>query len=150
MGKKYYIPSLEEFHVGFEFEYRDEHYEGRELFQRAKIESDCVLRLIDDKSEDNYCEYDHFLSNIKYDIEHGDIRVKYLDKEDIENFGFKESHFSNINNAFYKKDFYTLNQNNCKIIISFNDNGNNIVLFNGIIKNKSELKRLLTQLQIIK
>ena len=34
---RYYTPSLEEFHVGFEFEYKDLHYEVREEFRPCII-----------------------------------------------------------------------------------------------------------------
>src|SRR6056297_302162 len=77
MDKNYYTPDIEEFHVGFEYEVRNE------------LKKD---------SWNNYHFDNKFLPlftslkdklSIKNEIENRNIRVKYLDKEDIEDLGFE-------------------------------------------------------------
>ena len=74
------------------------------------------------------------------------IRVKYLDKEDIESLGFvRDSIYSHK----YKNDYY-IEYNSKKSIHldTIEIKNNQQTLFSGYIKNKSELKRLLKQLNI--
>ena len=88
MESKYYTPEIEEFHVGFEYEYKETFLDGtvksKEQFDNAKwVES---ISSIGDSP------YVHrALSGKIADNKRGGIRVKYLDKEDIESFGFKKS-----------------------------------------------------------
>ena len=73
------------------------------------------------------------------------IRVKYLDKEDIESLGFKQK------TDLYIKDNLTLQVHKDSITIKYYDNFNNdwrTKVEQIIIKNKSELVKLLKQLQI--
>ena len=72
--KKYYTPSIEEFHVGFEYEIS---YDG-ETYQS---------KVVDDSDE---------LHRIKTAIESLWVRVKHLDREDIESLGW----------AFFQKDHF--------------------------------------------
>ena len=65
--KKYYTPSIEEFHVGFEYEIS---YDG-ETYQS---------KVVDDSDE---------LHRIKTAIESLWVRVKHLDREDIKSLGWK-------------------------------------------------------------
>lgn len=129
---KYYTPSIEEFHVGFEYEYSGN--KGKEW---------------DADSIENLYDFEDLIDDIRY----GDIRVKYLDKEDIESLGFK---FSKCEGDFR---YFTIGKNielmvgsnyiienlGATVLISNKENGNT---FEGIIKNISELKRLLKQLGI--
>ena len=99
------------------------------------------------------CDQNTLLSELYFHPEKA--RVKYLDKEDIESLGFKLEHYN-------KTSIYGAMGNTKKpyIIENFSPVGNNIykitwistmgnlVLFNGYIKNKSELKKLLKQLEI--
>lgn len=123
---KYYTPSLKEFHVGFEFEYS--HLELGHFFKDVYI-----------------LDWKHFDMDIEEMLNSpAFIRVKYLDKQDIESFGFKQH--DKLYYQFYKNNFLLIDRedNNYTII----DNTDNYVLFYGIIKNKSELKKLLKQLSI--
>lgn len=130
MENKYYTPELDEFYVGFECETNDD---GDWEYYRVKkytslLELDKLLKL-------------------------NGIRVKYLDKSDIESLGwdFNSEHLGpylkfKFTNSFRYLYFYA--QDN-KIII---DNGgwyeDNVQYFQGNIKNKSELRRLMKQLGI--
>lgn len=79
---KYYTPEIEEFYVGFEYEYNtDEHLYGlldrtngvwnKEVYQSATGQ--------DGESEHN---------DIEKLIQREEVRVKHLDREDIESLGF--------------------------------------------------------------
>ena len=72
MDNKYYTPTIEEFHVGFEFE---SNYVG--------FSSDLKWRkiLLNDS-------HDWFWTTYKQDAVETEFRVKHLDKEDIESLGF--------------------------------------------------------------
>ena len=110
---KYYTPTIDEFHVGFEYEYKGQILE--------------------------FLKYNHPVSYnfslIKDELELGYIKTKYLDREDIESLGFD----LRSEDEFYSKDnkynIYTGNKN-----IEIYSEG---VCFIGRIKNKSELKRIL-------
>lgn len=92
--------------------------------------------------------------NIKY----GEVRCKYLDKDDIESLGFKckNPRLYKLNEEY---ELFPLGDN--KILIreiltesNFNkrlDNKQAVYcqLFNGIIKNKAELKRIMKMIEII-
>jgi hypothetical protein len=151
--KKYYTPSIEEFRVGFEFE---------------------VLNTKDKLFLPFYEEGVWFLTKLEFGIL-GDlfnvhklilekqIRVKYLDKEDIVSKGFtltEETDF--LGSEIFTMDYQTgINhfkyvkisklQQNIRIEVREESGYDNrwYFVFNGDIKNKSELEVLLKQLNII-
>ena len=152
MENKYYTPSIEEFFVGFEFEHKDPCYDGREEFQKAVVESDNLVRYPDEDGMFNYWEAEHLLSNILYDVKENNIRVKYLDASDIEELGFDRLNDLSNGVQMYKKDVYyilwqpeSLKQDKGALII---EDINDVCLFRGFIKNKSELKKVLNMLNI--
>jgi len=125
---KYYTPEIEEFHVGFEYERK----------QGDKIITEIVEPLGEDFPDMG--DFDYFIST----MDKGYIRVKYLDKEDIESLGwvFGELNFDKFTIGF--NEYY-------------NDGEENILIYNteieevrfcGFIKNRSELKKLMQQLGI--
>ena len=77
--------------------------------------------------------------------------LKYLDKQDIEECGFIEG-LPNIFNIKNKKGepirLQYFKESNLLVIFYPEYLYNGEILFQGIIKNKSELKRLLKQLNI--
>lgn len=122
---KYYTPDIEEFHVGFE----------------------CEAKVIE-------IGWQHSVMSavpeyVKDYLNKGVYRVKYLDREDIEGLGWEYVKTVNqigIGNIFiFKYNDYILNfipSDKGRIVIK--DGGLNIDL---IIKNKSELKRLMKQIK---
>lgn len=138
---KYYTPSIEEFHIGFEYEYFNE-YTNSYVPEIVTIE-DIVERPIFENIELNKKQ-------------HSLLRVKYLDKEDIESLGFKLSEGS---------DCDYINEHGDKLHVGtyyhHGDEGFTLWLTKIInkvevkvlqwyhIKNKSELKVLLKQLGIL-
>lgn len=128
---KYYTPTTEEFHKGFEFEWFQNNFE-KEIFS---ITTDDDLEIIDDE------------------IREGKIRVKLLDREDIESLGWE------LDSCVEQECFYlhiSSNLHNGDIRLIFREKENSIEInacrfgecFYGILKNKSELKKLMNQLNI--
>lgn len=122
----YYTPTIEEFHVGFECEILGiiGAKEDERLFSQSTIISQKELELI------------HLL----------EIRVKTLDKSDIESlgwrFGTNDYVFPENKNVTYGQYKLLFNNNELEIIHLSG------TLFRGIIKNKSELIKLMQQLNI--
>lgn len=126
----YYTPTLNEFYIGFECE---------------------ILGIIGAKEDERLFSKPTIITQKELAIMHLlEIRVKILDQSDIESLGWKDC--DNIYNTirwdfndyilmFYKKD---------NRYLIFRDCGpNNIqTVFNGFIKNKSELIKLMQQLNI--
>lgn len=146
---KYYTPKIKEISVGFECE---KSFCGS--FSLCKITECDLLYLTRDKWEDD---------GIKEDI--SIYRVKYLDEDDIVSLGFGKQTTPNVFNDDEFIDGFTLTIDESNEIFLYKDNldvkiakqtvynqttGNwtDELLFQGKIKNKSELKRLLEQLGI--
>ena len=150
---KYYTPDISEFHVGFECE-----YEVSDIWESIIIGIEGAGHY-----NDIWCFEFSDYSNA---INTKSIRVKYLDKEDIESLGFIK--LPDIENVFkYKINYTTHGLKDTKewfywhisllersdkypnLIISNNEDYDTLdVIFEGWIKNKSELKVLLKQLKI--
>lgn len=139
---KYYTPSIEEFYVGFEYEELDWDEFSREFGENSTHSF----------KEREWLEYLNLKAMAKHLETHpNEIRVKYLDKEDIESFEFKscgqlgipygigdgyltpDEEFCMID---HKKDnWYTISKKNKPNIYTN--------VFAGKIKNKSELAKIL-------
>ena len=130
---KYYTPEISELHVGFECEYREPH--EKEWYEDSLNSND-----------------------VAYLLAYSDrIRVKYLDKEDIESFGFKYiDEDTYILPMLFKPIIFSPGKVWGDIIMHYHpeDNYTSITgfsegqeeeytLFMGLIKNKSELKKIL-------
>ena len=148
---KYYTPTIEEFHVGFEYEvFEDWDIEKEKTWHKQVYD---IL-----KSNPERLEY------VGGDM--SKFRVKYLDKEDIESLGFEFN--KEYYNNFFKEKYLVFFSKDMNITLSFYPNlktvgtilydpskskimyekGIDIKTINCIkIKNKSELKRLLKQLE---
>jgi len=138
MKNKYYSPNIEELRFGFECELKN-NADAQQRFDKYKLDS--------------------ILLPIALKVKSSGIRVKYLDREDIENLGFKITHEETKPYGYYLQGFLKYNNyklelwyafltRNDKIYISLKDshyNGNTKVY----IKNKSELEKLLKQKEII-
>jgi hypothetical protein len=120
--KKYYTPEPEEFHIGFHFEYKYSVANPGDKGWTKKIFTGDNFEISDATEVSDF------------------TRVKYLDHEDIESLGFiQESQATYFKDGWYIEwlptdtlDVYCASD--CR--------------FKGIIKNKAELKKLLTQLGI--
>lgn len=138
--EKYYTPKIEEFHIGFEFEALN----SNDWFFQEDISGWKKITL------NQYNNRFHFnLSNIEGGIQVGWIRVKHLDKEDIESLGWKEEERNCFSFYDYKESYLLFfpEQEQIRVEIGDNENCNG---FAGTIKNKSELKKLMKQMNIWK
>lgn len=127
---KYYTPKISEFYVGFEYE--------RFVTKRNTSEEDCWDKI---NMSVNYL----ILDEIDDEIIVGDIRVKYLDKDDIESLGFKEE----SNNFFKLRDSEYISLDSFVEdkgwFLTYGEEEDHYG-FSGWLKNKSELKILLKKL----
>lgn len=130
---KYYTPEIEEFHIGFEYEQEDINEGGSSIswYKYTIKEGEAYI-------------IDQLITNEDLGLSY---RVKYLNKEDIESLGFKQSEtdpywydYKNDRYWLYKED-----ENDWRWII---EDDQSEISFAGTIKNKSELKKLMKQLNI--
>jgi len=146
---RYYVPEIEEFHVGFEFETR-------------YLEKDWIKKKL------VFDDFGFYTSTWNVDsTPETEFRVKHLDREDIESLGFTDKPFGvNTKRSFYKITGKNLLQQNKVIQITtywdmLREKRENMVrilkgeennfpyteVFRGDIKNKSELKKVLNQVE---
>jgi len=148
---KYYTPEIEEFHVGFTYEFGKD-YLGQYLWTEFYIDHADVLSAWE----------------LEEQIDDGHVRVKYLDREDIESLGWESVDKNNSGKKFYEGSFENSTRGlmyfehdwlNNKITIKhpnyFRDGSGRfdgfITIIDGaVIKNKSELRKLMNMLQITK
>jgi len=135
---KYYTPTIEEFHVGFEFEFLNNQNEW--IFS-----NDFSLDFADDDTDT--------VSEVERLLEVSKIRVKNLCREDIESENWE------LDSCVEKECFYIHKSSNLKngtIRLVFREKEGSIEIncdkfgecFYGILKNKSELQKLMIQLNI--
>lgn len=144
---KYYTPKIEEFCVGFEYEFRI--YKTRtEVWRKFQF-------LIDDEFTYLY-DFEEELSR---------CRVKYLDQQDIEELGFTKDKKESSKFDFILGTKFTLGNYNLyladvtgRVIITANDltraydygsGHKENTLFNGKIKHKSKLKEVLQMIGVL-
>lgn len=128
----YYTPKIGEFHVEFEYELRNE--ENAQWGKTTIKEPDDIKSIYD-----------------WYDLE--STRVKFLDQEDIESFGF-----TNLIDRYLLKT-----KNNISYLLFHDNNTNTVSIFvfdeekdlvdnkyNKLkVKNKSELKKVLQMIGVL-
>ena len=141
MNNKYYTPEVEEFRVGFEYEY---------------FENDIWTSYILDEP---------YINALWNQTCMGKVRVKYLDEKDIEDLGFINwtVEWSDPARYYFTKsllDGYESIKKGIQLFFIFGSYDRdhitiyNIIdevkqiLFDGVVKNKFELKVLLKQLNI--
>ena len=125
---KYYTPEIEEVHVGFIFEQTT----GYKFVTRI------------------YAEDLGGLYSMRNAIDQSQVRVKYLDREDIESLGW--IHTGGTMDAARSLQHFR-NGNIMELILYRGTkvrihNTRNEIFFLGTIKNKSELSRILKQIGI--
>lgn len=166
-NNKYYTPTIDEFHVGFEYEVFDTKYSYE--VQHIKEDQYKVLsepKQVSDWYKEKYT-LDRFIyvenSETAYNglndyIEDGEIRVKYLDKEDIESLGWENVENRGMSENYgysFQKPILYLSGGNAYYRLRYWYTNHRVrieplggPIFDGTIKNKSELKVLLRQLGI--
>lgn len=137
MENKYYTPTIEEFHVGFEYEIY--------IISHPRNGKASLWIPIKIQEEDDLIT-DHNTLSLQGNIDGKFCRVKHLDREDIESLGWKQE--IKTRNDLYFFDRYFLNFKD-EITITDSYVLGTKELFNGKIKNKSELKKLMNQIGIL-
>jgi hypothetical protein len=165
---QYYTPKIKEFHVGFEYESFEIPLSPSFAFESKPPE--WVKRKVLDinNSEHNGRALYHVSINNRYEENvdwNKNIRVKVLDKEDIEECGFK--HVKD-NQYIFVKGYYDDEDDLTGTEYQLTYSGNYLTveayvinygkpsmpykgrdcIFLGKLKNKSEFKKLLSQLEI--
>lgn len=139
---KYYTPEIDEFHVGFECEIQSSWGMQKGIYPSILREDTLTGFQLQKIGE---------TETLKKVI--SGIRVKYLDKKDIESLGFSyyKTHPGMEQMEFDKGEYELTYDPNFKgkqwLRINLEGEGD-VTLFSGSIKNKSELKVLLKQLNI--
>ena len=133
---KYYVPEIEEFHVGFEYEY-------------LTIDGNWVFDIFGSSKPSDTEQMDFEIVKKICKECPGDIKVKCLDKEDIERFGLK-LYTSTDDRYGFKYDI----KDGSAIIGGFTNTQDeeNVMLYETYfyVKNKSEFERLLKQVRLLK
>ncbi len=154
---KYYTPSIEEFRVGFEYEYNSETLQynlvdfsdpmtiPEKIGNEVKVWNKRIFGVTD---------FETMIYNIGYSDRIKRYRVKYLDREDIESCGFEiikegcpwqymKGGCKLVTDIHSDK---TGMPENTKVIIY--QKGDEYPYFDGTIKNISELKQILTMIGV--
>lgn len=155
---KYYTPKIEEFCKNFEYEYNvTVHYSMTDVRQEYtpsvfgsldNVDNLLTAQAIKEKTT----IFDIIEKNINK------VRVKCLDIEDIESFGFErvistEEGWLHVFENGITLQLQYLNRNNSKNTIRIEQvmfNQPWLVVFWGTIKNKSELKKVLQMIGVLK
>lgn len=119
-SEKHYIPHISEFHVGFEYELK-----SNDIWDEVASDLEC-----DD------------INTLKDDIKYSRIRVKYLDKDDIEAEGWsfqKEGVFKIVGTDNDIFEMYQL----ARPWVTINSALLRKSVFHGTIKNRSELRKVM-------
>lgn len=151
--EKYYTPTLEEFHIGFEFEQKAGFGDGTVKTTEQYEIAEWIKRVFS-TNEAPYLE--RTMTGRNSVLHPPAVRVKYLDQEDIESLGWNRTslkqrfHFNqdlkNLTFPHYVLEFF---QDDIIEIFKLNyEGGKRYVQFFGTLKNKSELKRLMQQIGI--
>ena len=142
IDKKFYVPDISEFHVGFEYEVEDLGDDGATRVWRSQV-----------------FEGEETRTYFVEELQKNEMRVKYLDEEDITSLGFEWNSSCDNYSLYSSKDFIDAGvkkylrithyeqKNICHIETLESDRlGRYSTKFDGVIKNKSELKRVLNQI----
>lgn len=124
-NSRYYVPDVAEFHVGFEFEFHSEKREWKKyVFDLFKPMA--VLQNVVDNPEM--------------------FRVKYLDEADLIELGWVKN-----NHGFFELGQYLLGMHtNNNVLIEVYCESSYDTVFDGTIRNKSELRKVMAMLGIKK
>lgn len=168
MLDKYYTPEIEEFYEGFEFEQKGKTTEFKVKIGENGGPVKCSESIITTGWITN--KYDAFaftetkyiseidkvaaINTLDYYLNSGEIRVKYLDEQDILDLGFTRvyNHFFTIKSKRYVGSYNlcfissTIKGLLPAVVIDYVYNDFKDQLFRGTCKNKSELKQIIKQI----
>lgn len=133
MEEGYYVPDISEFHKGFQYQ----------QIELASVDGGPKkLQWVDKIYNGSEFHY------VDIGIGYKKIRCKYLDKTDIESLGWIETPQCYVGDGKLRGYRLIVNKENPAKIRMWN-HFTGETYFRGIIKNKSELKKLMSQLEIL-
>lgn len=149
MANEYYTPIIEEFHVGFEYEHKQGFLNGA---VKTKRDYDKSYWVHSTAGIGDFPYIERALTGINSQNGICGIRVKALDKEDIWFLAWKPAHITYLHGesnewTYYGKWFLKFIDGEV-IIHNGRDMEDNVTYFDGVIKNKSELLRVMNMLEI--
>jgi len=139
---KYYVPDITEFHVGFEYQMKSTFGDGTVKTKEQYDRAEWIDQVYDLRS---FPYVDRTMTGHNSQNLPSAIRVKYLDREDIESLGFQCDTSKGLwiyciitdeSGEEYYLDYHT-ETNEC-IIHDIDED-----LFQGYIRNKNELQKIL-------
>ena len=145
--EKYYTPELSELHIGFEVE------KAVYISTEPYYPSPSVL----DSWKKVTINHPIMMSICSWGT--SEFRVKYLDQQDIEECGFTYTGKS-IDSWFIKEGLFEINgwtsycirlhygEHDHRMVILAMDLNEEVILFQGIIKNKTEFKKVIKMLLV--
>ncbi len=158
---KYYIPEKEEFHIGFEYEFKPRYRDGLISYinsdfryvdwwkkQTVGREGDTLLELIE-SHEDPFN-----ITDVMQYHRDGAVRVKHLDHEDLQSLGWvagikKFLHGETDCYRYKNLDYYIYRfQDQMVEIGNGGDMENSETYFEGKIKNISEMRKIMKMIGI--
>ncbi len=172
MENKYYTPSIEEFYVGFEFEelvhyfdyskqeavdeWRPQVLQFEDLIYGIEVIKEPKRNIPNSLRNFNYevykFPYDEKRKEQYYPYRSA-IRVKHLDKEDIESLGFVLYESGVLDERMAQMYYYFISESGYKIKLKCNEVqillNSYGTLFQGKIKNINELKKILTMVGVL-
>lgn len=142
MEVKYYTPTIEEFHVGLEFEQKN--YSREAEWYKRTVDDYFFATPSYGPGEGGIAE----ISEVWDALRKGEIRVKHIDNSDVLSLGWI------VDEALEPIGYIIKNENKSFILRGFE--GATLIqilcdqrqIFFGSLKNKSELKKLMAQLAI--
>jgi hypothetical protein len=140
MEAKYYTPELDELHIGFECEVL---YENN--FKKCKI----AIGIIDNNICARFNEPNKLIDITFSEESIKKLRVKFLDHYDIQSLGWQQISYDSFK-INTKDHTIQLDLDHDYKTYIFETNYRHENFFKGIIKNKSELKKIMVQTGILK
>lgn len=163
MNNKYYTPDLEEFHPGFEFEYKPRVRNGITAYIEKRFEyKDHWLEWVFGTEEYDFYEIlnsrvgPNSIVDIREYLKDKAIKIKYLDQEDIVSLGWEKLREDTFEMKLpeYRglTDVLVHLVLRKTLLICVGDSESPYsdwrTLFTGTIKNKSELKKVMKMIGI--
>ena len=156
--EKYYIPTADEFHIGFDFEYKPRLQQGIMSYVNNKFEYAPRWELATFGQKIDIKDYMLWITtlngaprnieDVESYLESNAIRVKLLDRDDIASLGFEH-----LGSGWFKKGDcrvrkWVKQEVDIYLWVTDEHQDEGDIVFRGNIRNKSELKRILEQLAI--
>lgn len=141
---KYYVPKIEELHYGFDYEHLPMRYLW--YLQGCGLKDEWIEETFYGGSGNDGESEVHEIERL---IEDKAIRIKHLDRSDLESLGWKNTSLAKSKETqYYNIGEISLHHNGDIIVIHEKECEWDSCIFRGTIRNRSELKRILAQIGV--